>query len=56
MPRSQEGDEELTEAELLARMAEDLREIRNIVRAWWWLVWIGVAVVFVGAILNSANT
>lgn len=49
---AREKFEGLTELEVLARIANDLREVRNYLRAWWWLFWVG-AVLLVLAQANS---
>ncbi len=40
---------------LLAQIAGDLQTVRKIVVAWWWLVWIGVAITVVAALTASAQ-
>ncbi len=40
---------------ILLQIATDLREIKGIVVAWWWLFWIGVAVTMIAAITASGQ-
>lgn len=46
---AERGQEELTEVELLARIAEDLRSVKTYMQVWWWLFWIGAVLVFIAA-------
>ena len=45
--------EGVTEVELLAQIADDVRDVRNIVRAWWWLLWISVALILASQITSA---
>ncbi len=40
---------------LLDRIATDVRTVRNIIVTWWWLVWIGVAITFVSAVVTASQ-